>query len=152
MNSARYLTPAIVAAPVMPVETIDTPERHRMALVMLRTLRAAGQPIDTGIDHVIAAAVEPLPWLTRRGEARARRAQDTICGAVLALPRAERVPVALAVAHELMATAPLAPDLDAPCPWRDVLRALGAAQTAAGVEITEAHERAAAAIVAGVTL
>jgi len=50
-----------------------------------------------------------------------------------------------------MATAPLSRDLDAACPWRDVLRALGAAQTAAGVEITEAHELAAAAIVETVT-
>ena len=41
-------------------------------------------------------------------------------------------------------------DLDAACPWRDVLRTLGAAQTAAGCEIAEAHETIAARIVAEV--
>ena len=75
----------------------------------------------------------------------------TSASATVAISSGSRVALLLAIVHELMATAPLSRDLDAACPWRDVLRALGAAQTAAGVEITEAHELAAAAIVAAVT-
>ena len=69
---------------------------------------------------------------------------------IAAQPDRSRVPVLLAIVYELMAAAPLARDIDAACPWRDVLRALGAAQTAAGCEITEAHETIAARIVAEV--
>lgn len=158
-RGARYLTPAIVAPPslraAVPVRAsravVATVEPHRVGLAVLKMLAALDNGrLGRGVDAVFIAAARTLPVLTQTASARGVAAQERIYEAIAAQPDRSRVPVLLAIAHELAAGAPFARDLDAACPWRDVLRALGAAQTAAGCEITEAHETVAARIVAEV--
>jgi hypothetical protein len=160
MMATRYLMPALVASPrraAVPMRAsravVATVEPHRVGIAVLKMLAALDNGrLGRGVDAVFVAAARTLPVLTPAASARGEAAQERIYERIAAQPQGSRVALLLAIVHELMATAPLSRDLDAACPWRDVLRALGAAQTAAGVEITEAHERAAAAIVAAVAL
>lgn len=158
-GSARYLSPALlvhqerITAAIPRGRVTGDLARHRIALAVLKMLHASNEGrIGRGIDAVFVAAASTLPKLTPEASARGVAAQERIFDRLAAEPQETRVAVLLAVAHELMDDAPLSRDLDAPCVWRDVLRALGAAQTHAGVEITEAHEATAAQILAGVGL
>lgn len=158
-RGARFLTPALLSRstqrPAVPVRAsravVATVEPHRVGLAVLKMLAALDNGrLGRGVDAVFVAAARTLPVLTQSASLRGVRAQERIYEAITAQPDRSRVPVLLAIVHELVASAPFARDLDAACPWRDVLRTLGAAQTAAGCEITEAHETIAARIVAEV--
>ena len=158
-RGARYLSPALVAPPslraAVPVRAsravVATVEPHRVGLAVLKMLAALDNGrLGRGVDAVFVAAARTLPALTPAASDRGVRAQERIYETIAAQPDRSRVPVLLAIVHDLVASAPFARDLDTACPWRDVLRALGAAQTAAGCEITEAHETVAARIVAEV--
>jgi len=158
-RGARYLSPALLSRPslraAVPVRAsravVAAVEPHRVGLAVLKMLAALDNGrLGRGVDAVFIAAARTLPVLTQAASARGVAAQERIYETIAAQPDRSRVPVLLAIVYELMAAAPLARDIDAACPWRDVLRALGAAQTAAGCEITEAHEAVAARIVAEV--
>ena len=158
-RGARFLTPALLSPPslraAVPVRAsravVAVVEPHRIGLAVLKMLAALDNGrLGRGVDAVFIAAARTLPALSPAASARGVATQERIYEAIAAQPKGSRVPVLLAIVHDLVASAPFARDLDAPCPWRDVLRTLGAAQTAAGCEITEAHEGIAARIVAEV--
>lgn len=154
---ARFLSPALVAPSIAPAamprlpvtgarSVTDRVEPHRLCLALLKMLRARdGARLTRGVDAVFVAAAMTLPALCERASLAARAEVERIHEELTQLPEADRVPVLLALAYALHESSPSTP------PWRDVALALDAASTC-GAPITAEHQRAAAAILAGVTL